>query len=1307
MFILDISRKNYKLQYSLFFMKNRGILAVFVVALLLFFSISYISASVEDEFKKLANYAQEYETGNINYVQLLTYSSAIRENMNGILGSTQKNMGGIVKEDQIKSILGEPIQTTRWVWDEGEQREKKIAQEVPVWKKIIYDGKKIQIRLNAWPSIFSKKKISESEITAENKNEIDNLEGKIVYRLNFEVSFKKPAEQIDIQGRINEIESLAKSYIANPSSEGAEQLAKEAVTAEKSFWSYFEQIGQKCEDIMNGIFGSESKKRQQNMLVQEYTFCEGDNFEVIARLEICENCEWSWIGLNFNVEGRGPGFKINEEKKDQIISIDSLKSMSLSELETQMTNKIQEIKQSCENKDFKTLVSKTNEIWPINDALNQKSNDVWKELDKTYNAKMEAMSPEERQKFDQSYGWIKLEQEKRQEQRNMAKANSESLRNFYTSLFAGLDKRETFYTQIEYEKRLVEIFKEGGKETCNNNADDNDDGNIDCLDDQCGGKLCGKGNVQEGNETREVDYYCIEKTCKPKDETVEVVIEKNETFTCNELPAIECAEGSKAYFSKYDSQTNCPLETSCFKEDETCEIAEDCTQPACGKAECIENKCQVTQLTECKEIECLAGEEKICEKDNSVVALCIEGFWKETGECTETPEVKEEEVVGNQCTSASDCGKDGVCNNGVCQIIPQVVEETQDEKDNQENEKNTEEDKNNNEEIKQEENTQQVQENNNEQTPQEDNPVSEITDKVAMFFLSITGKITGFSITGFDVQEQISEVQEEPAAQEQNPGEEQVQENNNEQTPQEDNPNNPDNPAVVPNQENNNEQTPPADNQNDEEERRQEENERRQEEDKRRIEESKERCTKDCARPCIEKCIRESCGEELNCVVEEMQKKCESTCVAEDGCVEKCMKGENWWEDYNNKEDKKQEREVFQAGGSCRTSNGKTEAGIWFGGWGENFEKIQYLKNKYYSGGQADWCKYDYENLKTQRQEFEKGFNQEYAQWFFEKYLANSAEDWESAVSGIYELYWKDVDNSRELAFRMQCLGIEESPEVNLINFKYESEYGSLEFWEEIKTVRLEGLDKEVQIVSPYMKVWVFPTKEFLIYEMKKAMQNHEFPGSPEEKAERENEEGLKAEEKEAIKQNDRFMKKLKAITDKYGGSFDVNVQLKDSSTNDTVFNLYVQLNEEDILKFKPMLPEEVPSKDANVEIDFDRVYNLIYTEQKEMAGQRTEMPPWDKKTSPIQTFNEIKNGIKMFFEIRGLINSAKITPAESEKDIRKIINSFISMMLSSENKGDQSQDPEKKNEQEKKQGQENSEVDKDKNMITGKVLFG
>src|SRR3989344_6523499 len=261
-----------------------GNLFIILVLLLLMFSTPVSATSIDDEFKKIANYAGEYETGNIDYVQLLVYSSSVREKMNEILGATGREMGGVLKQEQIKKILGEALEETKWVWSEGENKEIRLDNPAPVWKKIIFDGRKIQIRLNAWPTIFSKR-----DIEGENKNKnLEDLEGKLIYRLNFDIEFKKPEEQLNIQGKIDNIKAFAQTFNLNPSSGNAEALAKESVNAERTFESYFKQSGEKCEDVMSSIFGTENKRQTQQLLVQESSFCEGDNFEVIARLEMCD-----------------------------------------------------------------------------------------------------------------------------------------------------------------------------------------------------------------------------------------------------------------------------------------------------------------------------------------------------------------------------------------------------------------------------------------------------------------------------------------------------------------------------------------------------------------------------------------------------------------------------------------------------------------------------------------------------------------------------------------------------------------------------------------------------------------------------------------------------------------------------------------------------------------------------------------------------------------------------------------------------------------------------------------------------------
>ena len=117
--------------------------------------------------------------------------------------------------------------------------------------------------------LFSKKEFKEDNENKDEKEknqELEDLEGKLIYRLNFEIEFKKPEEQLDIQSKIDNIKTLAQTFNSDPSSENAETLAKESVNAERTFESYFRQSGGKCEDIMSTIFGTENKRKTQKLI---------------------------------------------------------------------------------------------------------------------------------------------------------------------------------------------------------------------------------------------------------------------------------------------------------------------------------------------------------------------------------------------------------------------------------------------------------------------------------------------------------------------------------------------------------------------------------------------------------------------------------------------------------------------------------------------------------------------------------------------------------------------------------------------------------------------------------------------------------------------------------------------------------------------------------------------------------------------------------------------------------------------------------------------------------------------------------
>ena len=1296
-------------------MKKR-VLFLLLVGILFFPIIS--SAQINSEIQKITTYAEDYETGNINYVQLLVYTSSIREKMNDLLGASGKENGGILKQQQIESVLGEPNERTKWVWVEGLEHEVKLNTDVPAWRKIIFDGKKIQIRLNAYPSILVKTDFKTEEEKAEfRENGLEELsqkqftENDVIYRLNIEISFKKPQDQLDMAGKIDDIQTLAQDFNSDPSSENAEELAKAGVDAEKLFWSYFEQSSGKCETLMSSIFGSENKRDTQNLLVQEIDFYSGEDFQAVLRLEMCDDCEWNWINLDMRLDTRGR-IKLPEGTPGgESYSKEKYKSMSNEEFQSEISELLDEIKESLAEKDFHSALSDMNELRMLNTGWNEKANNIWQEMDEIYRQEEQAMADEERQKLNENYGWIKREQERRQKEKEVRKQNYEGRKQFYLNLFSGSDKSEFYYTQIEFEKRLVEEFMEFGEEICDNNQDDNENENIDCSDSQCGGKFCGKQSVSvtEGNKTTQgtVDLYCIAGTCQAREEIIEEQImmcgnhicELNETIetcaedcsACQTFDAINCS--GKVIFSGMDIN-NCPLQPVCIEESNFCNVTEDCLQPLCGEVACIQGECELTELIECAEAQCNEGGQKIirCDTGEELVnSICTNGIWDdleigcfsegipETEEILENETtgrvieeegiILEEELLGNACSIKEDCGNiNDVCSNGRCVTLPEAIKIEQPEiieqpetPEEQPSGEGTEEPPQEEEQESPPEQEGQESESESLEEQSQEPPAtgSAVLDFLGNMINNFVLTITGFQVEGEESTEEIT-----------------PEENIGETIPDQDSGQPGEQQGPPPSEG----ESPPENPENFEEVQQEErEDEREDEERDRRKDECGDQCNRMCydskIRPCVEKCIRESCGDSFECDIDAETQGCETGCKDENnidecvgGCVPKCISGDgDWWKEFEMQSEQNQpqmEKGVFNVGGGCRTSQGKTEGFIWFGGWGDPFERIEPLKQKYYTGGQTEWCNYDLENLKKQRAEFEKGFNQEFIEWFFEDYLANSAEDWEQHVSGIFEVYWKNVDNIRETANRMGCLEIDEFSDYNLISVQYESEYGKIEFWEELKTVKMPELDnKEVTIITPYMKFWIFPPKRFIEYEMKKSMASGEFPGSPEDKRERETQEGLTEEEKQAIKQNQAFMNKITEISRKYNGNFDLVVQLKNFETNEIVYNIYAQVNEDDIIKMQPMLPDQIPSEDARIEINFQDVYDVIYSIQSEMQGERIESPPWDRKSQG-GGIKGITNGINMYFKVRDILNSAEVYPEESEKDVRDLVKTFLKMMM-------------------------------------------
>ncbi|MCK5449735.1 hypothetical protein KAI32_02620, partial [Candidatus Pacearchaeota archaeon] len=878
--------------------------------------------------------------------------------------------------------------------------------------------------------------------------------------------------------------------------------------------------------------------------------------------------------------------------------------------------------------------------------------------------------------------------------------------------------------------------------------------------DDCPRSLCGKSEcvenecvVAELTECQEVE--CVDGQKKAtRCESGEIIFDgicldgiwRNLFISCPEGVGSVCGN-DECENSLGEDSYNCPTDCEWTCGNGFCEpfeggkCDEDCDSSVSDKKDYGED---CSSDDECMYYKCRVGR---CSNGNGVGEGCEEDWECESegcvdGVCSEGGQIIEVEV-GIECEVREDCGGvDDVCSNGKCVTLPKVVEVVEKDVDGLEVEvvendeevvEEVEEDIENSEEsieeIIEESDEKVVSSGDDPLGPEEDESIDSISITGGTIFNFFEMFLIG--ITGSVVDEGEGTVEEEPVSQEDDPtGSEEVVEE--EPVSQEDD-------LAVPEENEGevsgdggssegdyvggevcpDEGSPPEVEDNCRYEKVYDdrgcvngydvecgeyesgdyemdwdggdwEDDKRDE--KREWEEERRKREKTCPDECKNVCEEKLSSERYD--VERCAEECVHVCV--DAGLEE-------FEDYFVENHfRKEEKGVFVFGGQCRTAQQKTEGFVYFNGWGEPFDDIQPMKQKYYSGGEADWCKWDLENLKKQREEIEKGFNQEFAVWFFEKYLINSAEDWEQHVSGIFELYWNNVDNQREMAHRMQCIGVDDVGEImdyNLINISYSSEYGSLEYWEEVRTVKVPGMDEKVTIISPYMKVWIFPSKEFIMYEMQKSMKAHEFPGSPEEKSERGNEEGLTAEERAKVKEDNGFMKKIRSVAGKYGGNLGVNVNFVDPATGELVFNVYAQVSEGDILIMKPMLPNESDAEDVRIEIDFDKVYELIDMEERDMRGAEVESPPWDRRPKKVGMVKSFVNEIKMYFKVMGIINSAKVYPESAKRDVRDLFKTFFQMMISMDDKGGDRDEGD-----EKEMGENPWE---EKSVVSGEVVRG
>ncbi len=649
-------------------MKKR-VAAMFFLVLLIIPII--LSATPQVEFKKrlqsAAFYAENYEAGNpdYDYAKLLIYLYTAEEDQNALLKIKETNK---ITTDNLKEFLGEP-EYTYWVLESNTDNEIQLDDSVPLWlDKVIYDGTKIQIKLNVVPYILASKEI--------------------FYKSKYNVVFKREVSTEDIINKVPELERLAKTYALQADDEeqsiqSGNELAELASNIEVVAAQLFKQSDDPYRDLVK-IFGEEALIKEEKVTTKEYQIYENSR----AILSICESCEGvgddMWLKLDFEMyNDKGDKIRYYLDPVDTF----PYETMGINALKLELINSFVELTTLLGDGKYSDAFNLMNRITILSEFFSDKVNEG---------------------------------------NENEVIGNFVDASQFYAGLFEGVPLVKTsFYTQKKFQKVIyTEAQNTTKKEVCNNGIDDNKDNFTDCEEEFCSGQVCGtKDIIEEGENgtliTNQVNLYCISGMCQEKKVQTDKVVgpicgnnvceegeQGNCTDTisegcqagtcpsdcgieCTQYPPLEC--NGEVTFSGYD-QYGCPLEPICVEKKETCSTNLDCTKPLCGVTVCEKEEgkstgvCKITQVEQCSQPKCIDGEKKVCDNiDKEIITeICKLGVWEKTGEqCSldQTSEVKEEsnKVLVKQ-TECPD-GKVWSATKGECTVIAQNAVQTTKEKE--------------------------------------------------------------------------------------------------------------------------------------------------------------------------------------------------------------------------------------------------------------------------------------------------------------------------------------------------------------------------------------------------------------------------------------------------------------------------------------------------------------------------------------------------------------------------------------------------------------------------------------------------
>ncbi len=558
--------------------------SIFLLMLLLLFLPAEASSGdlkldeIEDKINSIVHYAEEYEVGNINYFQLNVYGHKIRSDLNLLLGGGIGNEWGRIPKESVERAFGPPTDHTNWVWIDNKHTNKRLDEAMPWWERIVFDGKKIRIIFNAFPSAIEK----------------ENGELFKYYSVDLNVRFKKEFN-FDINSMLKEITPLAADYNMLRTKKAGEVLARKVLEAQSIFGRYIQENSEQCVETMGTIFKPDEKSTKEKMVWWRFPLYSGSDFDVMVNMDTCEECEFHFVNLMLDVEGRGPMFifkspELQAGKLEGQVDEKHYRALSVDELNQELKKAVFEVRDEAEkfdktrSSDFpKKFFFNRFKVQQLNRILGEKYNDV-QGFDKSIVQRIESgelQGPGGCKNLSGCQTYC----EKRENVQECRKFTYALWIDSLEDMFAGFNIEKSPHDRIWWERRVFENLETRQDSWCRHVNDVQCKEDEGCADGKCVLTLEANKTCDEEKESCKAEYVCNgRKSAKPCNEA-NITCGKNQLMSGNECA---CREG----FKDCDSDGNCEATKSCGLEicddgkDNNDDSVVDCQDPKCGRQVC-------------------------------------------------------------------------------------------------------------------------------------------------------------------------------------------------------------------------------------------------------------------------------------------------------------------------------------------------------------------------------------------------------------------------------------------------------------------------------------------------------------------------------------------------------------------------------------------------------------------------------------------------------------------------------------------------------------------------------------------------